>query len=294
MRRSFFVVGSLGLIVVFAMASIAFGQGSVPKAAEKAAFVKKHVLVFAMQADLMEAIQEAFAYQLLNQSKERDEFFAKIKDFDSLAGKLKPLIKDKALLGDLGKLVEAKNAMVKAAEDMFKKYAANNKPDAAAVKAFEAKVDALTKLYDKVEDDLGKKAEKAGVLTSQFAETGWHVHRAHADVFEAVEEAMAYPLIGDEAEKKDFFKKMKDFDDIAKHLANDPDHLKYDKPKLELLKKVIAFKGKLQTAAETMFKDYKTKKALVPDDVMKFETVVDEMTAACEKLSGALLKDVTK
>lgn len=288
------IIVSLAVIVAIAAAPMAFGQGSASKPAEKAGFVKEHTLVFAMQADLMEAIQEAFAYQLLKDTKEKDEFYKKIKDFEDLASKLIPLVRDKTVLADLANLVKAKDAVVNAAETMFKKYEANKKPDADAVKAYEASVDALTKLYDKLEDDLGKRAEKAGVLSSQFAETGWHVHRAHADLFEAVEEAMAYALSGDKVEKADFFKKMKDFDEIAKHLANDPDHLKYDKPKLELLKKVVALKGKLQAAAETMFKDYETKKAAAPEDVKKFEDVVDEITAAFDKLTGAMLKDLTK
>ncbi len=51
-------------------------------------------------------------------------------------------------------------------------------------------------------------------------------------------------------EKKDFYAKMKQFDDLAKHIATDPDHLKYDKPRLELLKQLIAAKAKIQDARE--------------------------------------------
>ncbi len=72
MKRIPTIVGSLALIVVLAAAPIAFGGGSASKADAKTEFARKHVLVFVMQADLMEAIQEAFAYQLLNNTKEKD------------------------------------------------------------------------------------------------------------------------------------------------------------------------------------------------------------------------------
>ena len=58
---------------------------------------------------------------------------------------------------------------------------------------------------------------------------------------------------------------------------------------IKFLKRLVANKMKIQGAAKTMFKDYETKKALVPDNVRRLETVVDKFSARFKKLSGSCL-----
>jgi hypothetical protein len=95
-------------------------------------------------------------------------------------------------------------------------------------------------------------------------------------------------------EKKDFYAKMKEFDDLAKQVTAELDHFKCGEPVIELRKQLLADKAKIQAAAETMFKDYETKKTLEPDDVMKFEPIVGEFSARFEKLSGSCLLKMAK
>ncbi len=106
-----------------------------------------------MKAKILEGIQEAFAYPLLDAQIEKDEFYEKMDEFDKAVDEFKvvahidrPGEKEESEL--FNKIVAVKKALVNSATRMFEGYERNGKVDLLAVEAFEKDIDSLIPLIE--------------------------------------------------------------------------------------------------------------------------------------------------
>ena len=114
-----------------------------------------------MHHTLMEGIEEAFGYVLLNESNEKEEFIANIQMFDDAGA---ALVNDdylgesenKAKLAAYTSVMSAKERMVDAAYVMFAEFEDTGEVSKSTADAFEKEVDATTTAYDKLLDEVLK------------------------------------------------------------------------------------------------------------------------------------------
>ena len=247
-------------------------------------------LAAAMHADLLEGIEEAFGYVLLNDMMEKKDFFKKMKDFDVKATKLAVLVKnDNPVAGALDKVVGAKKDLLAKAEAVFKAFEASKKPPKTELSAFESAVDTVTGLYESFMKTAINEDVKAGIAKDPQAHVGMYMVLMQADILEAIEEAMAYPLLGEKVEKEDFANNLKNFDKTAAELERSGSlekagALKKDFENLKVDRK------KIESSAMAMFKGYEDKGKVDPAAVKTFEADVDALTTALDKTIVDLAK----
>jgi len=106
-----------------------------------------------MHHDILEGVEEAFGYVLLNDTMERDDFWMKMQEFDNAAAAFnqsayldRPGNSLKLIAFD--SMVQAKQEMQTAAATMFIQYENTGTVSAGVAEAFESKVDLLTAEYD--------------------------------------------------------------------------------------------------------------------------------------------------
>jgi len=107
-----------------------------------------------MKSTILEGIEEAFAYPLLDNIIEREEFYEKMDRFDLLAEEFSII----ANMGEPGEETETelfhniksnKEMLVNSASQMFEDYENNGKIDISSVELFEEDIDTLLPLIDK-------------------------------------------------------------------------------------------------------------------------------------------------
>jgi hypothetical protein len=258
--------------------------------------LRANLMLAAMQADLLEAIEEAFAYQLLNQLEEKYDFQHKMADFDSLAarfaktGYLKMPGKGR-MARDYPALISAVNDVRRAAEAMFAKYEAGGKADLAAVRIFEERVDKVTRLFDKLMEDTAHSDLKQAYAGNRKANQAIHLIRMQSKVLEAVENAMAAILLEDRQEEKDFYMLLKDFDRWSGEFQ-----------KKGLLDSAIKKDYTAMLAARQAMENHATKLFAIKRNQDKvwaralnaFETKVDALTSKLDALLAVYMADIVK
>lgn len=259
-------------------------------AAEKPAPMKQklraNLMLAAMQADILEAIEEAFAYQLLNQPEEKTDFQRKMADFDSLAARFQKtgyleMPGNERVAQDYPALLAAKKEMQQAAEVMFAKYESAGKADLPAVRIFEERVDKVTRLYDKLMEDTAHAELKRAYAGNRQARQAIHLIRMQSKVLEAVEEAMASLLLNDRQEEKDFFMRLQDFDRWASEFQ---DKGLLDKGVGKKFSAMLAARQAMEAQAKKLFAMKRDQGKAWTQALTTFEEKVDHLTAKLDAL----------
>jgi len=248
-----------------------------------------------MHGVMMEAVEEALAYPVLNETEEKSDFEAKIAEFDILAGRFAEEAgldqPDNADTKDAYNAILAKQVeVVEAAGRFFAAYEADWVVETEDVIAFEESIDAFTTdfgpftkaYFDRVsETDLGDEGHARSVLA---------LLSMHRDILEGIEEAFGYVLLGDTIEKDEFFQKMQDFE-VAGSAFVESAYL--EKPEnsdiLNPYMTMMDAKDRMQVAASDMFEEYEMTGSVSADTAMAFEIEVDSLTTAYDTLLEEVL-----
>jgi len=109
-----------------------------------------------IQSDLLEGVEEAFAYVILNDDNEKDEFYKKMSDFEKRVNvyiKFSPNIEDNPEDVEetelLDAIILAQKSLVKSATVMFESHESGDL-DMATVLAFEKDIDEIVPLVDEL------------------------------------------------------------------------------------------------------------------------------------------------
>lgn len=251
-----------------------------------------------MHADMMEAIEEALAYPVLNNPEEKSDFEANVADFDKLAkqfeieaGLDKPENAETKAAYDA--ILVKKAALVTAAEKFFASYEADGAVNTDDLVAFEESVDDFTSAFGPF-----TKSYFDSVSESEFGDDG-HARAAldllsmHRDLLEGVEEAFGYVLLGETVEKDDFSQMMQAFDDAGNDFV-ETGYLDQsgNEAALEAYTTMMEAKEQMQTAASAMFAEYEDTGAVSEDTANAFEVEVDKTTTAFDALLEEVLKEL--
>jgi hypothetical protein len=125
------------------------------RAAEMAACERAMLQLLLMKSDVLEGVEEAFGYLLLDEAEERADFFKKMDDFDQLAAKFKRMEflnaagrEDTAVL--FYELMAAKERLVVESLSMFVSFETGKMVPYLNVRRFEIAVDKLTLIYEQL------------------------------------------------------------------------------------------------------------------------------------------------
>jgi len=109
-----------------------------------------------MQADVLEGIEEALAYLVLDDESEKQDFMAKMADFDEAAEKYQSIAlradndeEEEALFSSI---VEAKADLLEAADEMFVAFEEDSSDLANHIHTFETHIDEISGLLDELEE----------------------------------------------------------------------------------------------------------------------------------------------
>lgn len=112
-----------------------------------------------IQSDLLEGVEEAFAYIILDDVNEKNEFFKKMDDFEDRVNnyiKFSPHSQADDIDGDefetLGAITKAQKNLVASATAMFESYE-SPEFDLGTVQAFEDDIDEIVPLVDRLIED---------------------------------------------------------------------------------------------------------------------------------------------
>ena len=290
---------------VFALAALCLvaGMGAISliDAADKPhkkRVIDASVVLLGMQADFMEAVKEAFAYQLLNDAAEKRDFEKKMKDFDNLAEKLKEVavtgkpVREEVAAGFF-RLIKARKRLQASADNMFEVFEAKKKPDPVAVGLFEDDVDAMEIAFSSFLRMLIKEDVEFGIFSERQGGTALFIVLLHANILEAIQEAMAYPVLNDKAEKKDYLEKMAAIDTYIgafqkTGILNRPGVEK----RKEIFSTMLEKKNAMTAAALKMFADFEKTQKLSPEDVRVFEESIDAFTSVFDAMAKEFIHDI--
>lgn len=291
------VVLALAAVMLMAGCTTPSDQATV-KVAKVTVTIDPAVTLGQMHADMMEAIEEALAYPVLDEPEEKADFEKKVAEFDELAARFEVeagLDKEEnaATKAEFDAILVKKAALVAAAEKYFASYEAGKAVNMDDVSAFEAAIDDFT-------GDFGPFTKKYfdSVSEADFGDDG-HARAAldllsmHRDLLEGVEEAFGYVLLGETEEMDDFWQKMQEFDDAGNDFVAGA---YLDKPgneaKLEAYTTMMEAKEQMETAASAMFAEKQDTDAVSVDTANAFEVEVDKLTTAFDALMEEILKEL--
>ena len=286
--KSMALVCVLACVLVFGLGLSQTLASSHMKDAGQAEF-RVGLMIGSMQADMLEGVEEAFGYLLLNSKLEKSEFFDKMRDFDAQAKEFKKLAKKhsagKNILELFGGVQAARVNLEKAADRMFASFEKTGAPVQADIMMFEDAVDQLTGLWETlmqagVSEDLRKR-----FIDDKQAASSLHLVRMHAAVLEAVEEAFGYLLLNDQQERLDFVENMKKFNTLVAEFRAMRHVYQSDKRHLAIMfHRVMAAKEMVSVSALTMFRDFEREGTPDHEDLLAFEHAVDVFGVAFEQL----------
>jgi hypothetical protein len=282
------VVFVLACLVVFSLGlSQALASNHMKNAGQ--AELRVGLMIGSMQADMLEGVEEAFAYLLLDSKLEKSEFFDKMRDLDAQARKFKKLAKQhsagKNILELFGGVQAARVKLEKAANRMFASFEKTGAPVQTDIMMFEDAVDQLTGLWETLMQAGVSESLRKRFIDDKQAASSMHLHHMHAALLEAVEEAFAYLLLNEPVERADFVKNMKDFNRLAAEFKA-MGHLY--KPGNERhavqFHKMMAAKEMVSASAQAMFWDFTREGTPDHEDLLEFEHAVDAFGVSFEQL----------
>ena len=251
-----------------------------------------------MHGVMMEAIEEALAYPVLKDTKEKSDFAAKVAEFDVLAGQF---ASEAAL--DRPENAETKDAfdailvkkakVVKAADGLFIAHEADRIVTIENVTVFEESIDTFTSAFGPFTKNYFDRVSEADFGDDDHAHSALLLLLMHHDIIQGVEEAFGYVLLGDTEEKADFGMQMQQFGDAANAFVKSAYLGKPENAaKLESYTTMMEAKEAMQAAASAMFSEYEQSGEVSPEVAGVFETEVDRLTMAYDALLAEVLKEL--
>jgi hypothetical protein len=251
-----------------------------------------------MHGVMMEAIEEALAYPVLNSTEEKSDFEAKSAEFDVLAVQFeseaalsRPENADTKAQFDV--ILVKKAALVDAAGNFFTAYEKELIVTKDNVTVFEEAIDGFTSDFGPFTKAYFDRVSEADFGDDDHAHSALLLLLMHHDIIQGVEEAFGYVLLGDTEEKADFGMQMQDFDDAANAFVKSA---YLDRPenaaKLEAYTTMMEAKEAMQAAASAMFSEHEQSGAVSPEVAGVFETEVDRLTMAYDALLAEVLKEL--
>ncbi|MBN2735245.1 MAG: hypothetical protein JXQ82_10395 [Methanomicrobiaceae archaeon] len=251
-----------------------------------------------MHGIMMEAIEEALAYPVLNSTEEKRDYETKISEFDTLADQFAsetgPENPQNANIKDGFEVILVKKAkLTDDAETFFTTYESEGVITKEDVAAFEESVDDFTSVFGPFTKNYFDMVSKEESGSNIHARPALALLAMHGDIMEGIEEAFGYVLLGKTEEKDDFSQNMQYFDDAGKALVatgylNKPENTE----KLAAYNAMMQAKKDMQAAASEMFNQYESKNDVTNIDVIKFEIAVDNLTTAYDALLEEVLKEL--
>ncbi len=252
------------------------------------------LMIGSMQTDMLEGVEEAFAYLLLDSKMEKSEFFDKMRDFDAQAKEFKTLAKKhsagKNILELFGGVQVARVNLEKVAKRMFASFEKTGAPVQVDVRMFDDAVEQLGGLWETLmQAGISESLQKRFIDDKQAA-SSMHLYHMHAAVLKAVEETFAYLLLNDPVERADFVKKMKEFHTLAeefkamRHVYRSEDRLL-----AIMFHRTMAAKEMVSVSALTLFRDFEREGTPDPEDLLAFEHAVDVFSVTFEQLLEAYI-----
>ena len=194
-----------------------------------------------MQSDLLEGIEAAFTYLILNTQDEKLEFYLKMDDFEDRARNYIQFdldhTEDVEKSDKLIEIIQTQRSLVDSAEVMFESFE-DGDLGRKSILAFENHVDEIESLVDELiemeiadiyehVDEIEKSVLDSDISTESISHIEnvqipalIETNRIQLDLLEGIEEAFAYLILNDENEKLEFYLKMEDFEDHAKNYVN--------------------------------------------------------------------------
>jgi flagellar basal body rod protein FlgG len=249
-----------------------------------------------MHAVMMEAIEEALAYPVLDDADEKKDFEAKVAEFDVLAvqfaeeaGLDQPGNAETKEAFDL--ILVKKGELVETANGFFAVYETDKVVKTENVTVLEESIDAFTTAFGPFTQNYFDRVDEA--------EAGDHATAAlalltmHRDIMEATEEAFGYVLLNDTVEKEEFWDTMQEFDAAGNAFVESGYLDKSENAaKLEAYTAMMHAKEQVQSAASAMFAEFEDTGAVSANVGGAFETEVDNLMAAFDTLLDEVLKDL--
>jgi len=251
-----------------------------------------------MHADMMEAIEEALAYPLLENPEEKTDFEAKVAGFDELADQFVEeaaftLPENAKTNEEFDAILVKKAALATAAEKYFASYEAEKTVNMDDLSAFEEAIDDFTSAFGPFTKNYFDSVSEADFGDEGHARAALDLLSMHRDLLEGVEEAFGYVLLGNTEEKDDFWQKMQAFDDAGSDFVKDeylgrPENV----AKLNAYTTMMEAKEQMQTSASSMFAEYENTGEVSLNVANAFEVEVDKTTTAFDALLEEVLKEL--
>ncbi|KQC11117.1 MAG: hypothetical protein APR55_08110 [Methanolinea sp. SDB] len=263
---------------------------------EAAVPVDSAITLGRMHGIMMEAIEEALAYPVLNETEEKSDFETRLAEFHVLADRFAV----EAALDEPGNagtreafdsVLARHGEFVEAADTFFIAYETDWTVRTEDVTVFEVSIDAFTSEFGPFTKNYFDRVSEADLDDKDHARSALALLSMHRDIMEGIEEAFGYVLLGDSEEKDEFFQKMQDFE-VAGSAFVDSAYLA--KPEnSELLNSYMTMmdaRDRMELAASDMFDEYEKTGAVSTGIAMAFEIEVDSLTTAYDTLLEEVLE----
>ena len=252
--------------------------------------VKEELLLLLMQETLIEGIEEAFAYPILNDLEEKEDHLKTMKKFDKLAARFRIAASigapgNEVLSIDFENVIVAKYEMQLAAASMFSTFESTKELAPVNVEQFEDTVDSVIYLSDRLIEDFIFKDMEGNILSDTKYAALLHLVKMRITILKAIEEAFAYTLLNNIIEKDDFGDSLKEFD----LLAGEYKKLEYitlseSQAMADLYARMITAKERLAGTAKKMLDTFEMEGTVKPTEALEFENNIHEFTYVYNRL----------
>ena len=252
--------------------------------------VKEELLLLLMQETLIEGIEEAFAYPILNDLEEKEDHLKTMKKFDKLAARFRIAASigapgNEVLSIDFENVIVAKYEMQLAAASMSSTFESTKELAPVNVEQFEDTVDSVIYLSDRLIEDFIFKDMEGNILSDTKYAALLHLVKMRITILKAIEEAFAYTLLNNIIEKDDFGDSLKEFD----LLAGEYKKLEYitlseSQAMADLYARMITAKERLAGTAKKMLDTFEMEGTVKPTEALEFENNIHEFTYVYNRL----------
>lgn len=297
MKTEILTISLLLLVALVSMPTISSAQDSRSLRLQtlKRQETKEELVLVFMHESLMEGIQNALAYPLLNDIAKREECLISMMLFDELASNFRGIngLKDERMKEEFHVLTAAKYRMMNSILNVFTTFETTQKVDPEDIRVLEDDIDIVTAHADKLMEIFFGEEKKRKLNQNRHYLAALYVVMMRTDVSEAVEEAMAYLLLGDVEEQKDFKKKVRDFE----HLAVEFKRLEKvgeggSEEVTELYEEMNLARKALVAAGDKMHKNFETDGKVSQDNIREFEKNTNKFTMGYRDLLENILRKI--
>jgi hypothetical protein len=260
------------------------------QAAHEATLEEAIMLLGHMQAELIEGVEEAFAYVILKDIGEKEDHYRMMRSFDKNAGIFQQVVdldapEHKGLKKPFEGILAAKVDLEKAAFGMFDPVENGRKLCTSQKLKFERAVDRITRRLDRFMAKFVKKHYDEGLIEDRDTVAAVRLSMMHSDFLEGVEEVFGFLLLKQADERDDFYKKMEDFDTKAAQFQE----LEYIGRRgtgdiSAAFAKMMQAKANCQAQAQELVTKFGKTWKYSTDDIVAFEETIDAFTEAYDNM----------